>query len=333
MIRPSAISLSDLTLRQDGHGKGPAPLLEKNQVIDAKVKKIISSSRAELIIAGKTMLADTSLLTDDSRLLTRGEIITLEITGDGKVKVMRPAPSLLTSSNEASRATAPIMDLLSNNGAGLIKIFEPFFSNGNGENSFKDTSFYNVKNFTGYGSKKITGEDIKAHVLEFISKPESKSDNPVHHLKDFSEVVGKFQVLNSHFSESGIYLIPFPVFLNGNLQIGQFLFDLGDKKNDKKKKNKRVINVSLLLNMSNLGALRVDLSVLKKDISGMIQVSDEETRVFIKKMIPELKRGLNRHDFRVMRMDCAVVRAERLESTVFLDDVLHNGINELNIII
>lgn len=331
MIRPSAISLSDLTISQDGQEKGPAPLLEKNQIIDAKVKKIISSSRAELIIAGKTILADTSLLTDNSHLLTRGEIVKLETTGDGKIKVMRPAAPLLTCFNETCRQAAPIMDLLSNNGANLIKIFEPFFSNG--KNSFKDISFYNVKNFTGYGSKKITGEDIKTHVLEFISGPESKSDNPVHHLKDFSEAVGKFQVLNSHFSESGIYLIPFPVFFNGNIQLGQFLFDLGDKKNDKKKKNKRVINVSLLLNMSNLGALRVDLSVLKKDISGTIQVSDEETCVFIKKMIPDLKIGLNRHDFRVLKMDCAVVRAERLESTVLLNDVLHNGINELNIII
>ncbi len=195
------------------------------------------------------------------------------------------------------------------------------------------TPFFDMKSITDSGLQKIAEQDLKASILKLMSDSELKSDTLLHSLKDSSEVIEKFQVLNSHSSESGRYLIPFPVFFNGSLNFGQLFFKLGDTNKGKKQKKQRIIKVSLLLTMSELGHLRADMALLKNEISGMIQVENHEICTFVKKMLPEFKSRLNKQDFHVLKMDCEVAAPEKLGYTVFLDDILQNQDGGLNIVI
>ncbi len=396
MIHATPIRISDLSIGKDAFGKSGISFSAKNRIIDAKVVRLIPPSKAELIISGKKIIAETSVE------LTKGETIQLELIENGNFKFVKPPiqyDDLYVQSNNFARTACSLMDLLSNDMHGLIKIIQPFLLNSDNlasscadqncsgsdsltdlipldkfsqirdillsfslksdepDNDFlprliersgltfekklfdslkKDPSYieqsedrkmqkFSINNNVAMGSeiKKLSEQDLKACIIKFMADPQSKTNNTTHYLKEFSQAIEKFQIVNAHSSESGSYLIPFPVFFNGTLTLGQIFLNLGDRIKQSEKKKQRMVKVSILLTMSSLGPVRTDMVLLRKDLSGRIQVKNRDVCLFVQKMLPKLKFRLKGHGFNVLALDCEVTSEERFDSKAFLYNLVH----------
>ncbi len=356
MIQGVSAKSNDLSIKTDNHGKSNLPLAEKNRTDDAKLVKIISPSTTGKLTAGKNLniLSATKgaiidlLLKDGADLIKTlapffsesFDISPLEKSGNTlytKENILNLRNLIFSISLRSDHPDYKFLPRLLEK-SGLLfekkisdllrrKIFD------NGKTDFKEVSFRLKTNITDTEFKKIADQDIKASVIKLITAPELESDTTLHAIKNFSDMIEKFQIINSHSSQSGRYLIPFPVFFNGSLNFGQLFFNLGNTNKRGKQKKQRIIKVSMLLTMSELGPLRVDMALLRKEISGMIQVANKETSTFVKKMIPEFKASLRKHNFHVLSMKCEVATSGKTDFTAFLNDILHEEEKGLNIVI
>ncbi|MBF0302803.1 MAG: flagellar hook-length control protein FliK, partial [Desulfamplus sp.] len=184
-------------------------------------------------------------------------------------------------------------------------------------------------------------EDIKGAVLNFIANSgfeasESISLNDIHSFQEFVQNLENVQLLNSHLSESGKYIIPFPLFSGDQFSFGQLLIDLGQKDKDDENgssKENSLLKVSLFLEMTNLGPVRADFSVLKNNITGGFQVADQETADFFNSMLPELKERLQTHEYNVHRIECRVVEPEKLAEKSIINELLKSEEHGLSLMI
>lgn len=184
-------------------------------------------------------------------------------------------------------------------------------------------------------------EDLKGAVLNFIANSgfeasESLSLNDIHSFKEFVQNLENVQLLNSHLSESGKYIIPFPLFSGDQFSFGQLLIDLGQKDKDDENgssKENSLLKVSLFLDMTNLGPVRADFSVLKNNITGGFQVSDQETADFFNSMLSELKERLQTHQFNVHKIECRVVEPEKLAEKSIINELLKSEDHGLSLMI
>ncbi|MCP4163325.1 MAG: flagellar hook-length control protein FliK [Deltaproteobacteria bacterium] len=178
--------------------------------------------------------------------------------------------------------------------------------------------------------------DLKALTMDFLAKFGDDSEQGIR-VRSFVETLEQFQLLNSQTSEeSGKYIMPIPIFGNEMFKFGQLLIDLNSKDGKNKGGKEKVLRVSFMLEMSNLGDLRADFSMLKKGITGAFGVETEEARRFIKNRIPELERNLNKHEFQVHKIDCFVIDEEELKNRSLTDDILTRDLGEdeiLNIVV
>jgi len=86
--------------------------------------------------------------------------------------------------------------------------------------------------------------------------------------------------------------------------------------------------------MTFLGPLRADFSILKKDITGRFLLSDDATCQYVQSMLPELKAGLERIEYKVRQIDCTTVRPEALQDTCFIEELVKARDDQvLNIVI
>jgi len=179
----------------------------------------------------------------------------------------------------------------------------------------------------------LVSSDLKGSVLKLLTSMDPAGQETANALKEFSETIEQFQSLNRYSSESGRYLVPFPIFSDHEFSYGQLLFDLGDNQPRKGRDSKRLIRVSMLLAMTRLGTVRIDFSVFNKDISGGILVPDPDVRSLIVQHMPQLKNKLKTHGFNVLQMDCTVAGKEVLSQTSLFDAVVNDARQMVNIVI
>ncbi len=356
MIHGVSAKSTDLSIGKDNHDQSGLPLAEKTLTDDVKAAKTISSSITGKVTAGGNAdkLSETTgfifdlLLKDGADLIKMLapffseplDIFPLEKSGKtlySKENILNLRDLIFSFSLKSENPDHKFLPRLMEK-SGLL--FEKKISDllrreifDTGKTDFKKISTLFKKDITDTKFKKIADQDLKATVIKLMADSKLESDFFLHSVKNLSKIIEKFQIINSHSSESGRYLIPFPVFFNGSLNFGQLFFDLGNTKKEEKQNKQRIIKVSLLLTMSELGPLRVDMALLRKEISGMIQVADEETLAFVKKRIPEFKAGLKKHDFNVLSMKCEVAAPEKTDYKVFLNDILQDEDKGLNIVI
>ena len=156
-------------------------------------------------------------------------------------------------------------------------------------------------------------------------KGESGNTEP---FKGFLQTLEKVQLLNSHLSDSGKYLVPLPIFSGGQFSFGQLYFDMGGKEDGdgegKRSTSQRILNVSLFLDMSALGPIRADFSMLDNYISGVFQVTDPEVSDLFHRMLPELTKNLQRHDYQIKGISCKLVPPKNLNEHTLINDLIQD---------
>ncbi|MFN2357803.1 MAG: flagellar hook-length control protein FliK [Desulfotignum sp.] len=177
----------------------------------------------------------------------------------------------------------------------------------------------------------IMAQDFKGEVLKqaLSAVGGQGKDTGTDAARGLLHTIENLQVLNSQSAESGRYLLPFPVLADAGFNLGQLLVDVGEDADTAGEK--KMIRVSLLLDMSSLGPVRADVSILDKAVTGRFLLQNEDTRAFAASMIPMLKKQLADIDFQLLKMDCQVaapadIAANCLVETLFNrrdDQVLH----------
>ncbi|SLM29236.1 hypothetical protein MTBBW1_1730034 [Desulfamplus magnetovallimortis] len=165
-------------------------------------------------------------------------------------------------------------------------------------------------------------EDLKSMALQLTESSDRLENVDIEAIKSFAQNLEKVQLVNTHLSESGKYLIPFPILLNGQFSFGQMFIDIGDKDSEKASRADNLLKVSLFLSMTQLGPVRADFSMLKNNISGVFQVSDPDTANFFNQMLPELTKNLQKHDYFVRNVTCRVVEHEMLSEKSLINEIL-----------
>ncbi|MCK5310647.1 MAG: hypothetical protein KAJ62_00965 [Desulfobacteraceae bacterium] len=356
MIAGIHISPSDIILRKETFKNTVFSSLKTDQKVEAKVLRVFSENKAEVLIAGKKVIIKSPFL------LVEGEKLRVNLIKESENQNLRIA----------SHVDSPAEGKISEKIASLIRLISksnPFAGLSKTENSellelLKSISLKSDKadkNFLprlvnksgilleqklSYLLKQgkdlplkheilnIIKNDIKGYVLNQLQSSGHQSAGNLKVFSEYSANIENFQTLNAQSSDTGKYLIPFPIFANDSFSFGQLFIDLGNSKEENKQENKdKIINISFLLDMSKLGALRADFSIYKKAISGVFNLSSIEICDFVKNMLPQLKKRLSKIEYLVHTIECKVASREDVSPTSFIESFTKDENRILNIII
>ncbi len=342
MITGVHISSSKMIIQKDDGKSDSLPKLTKNQVITAKVISQPAQGKAQLLINGKTVAAKTDLL------LTPGEEVQLKVVQEQDAVVLKmtgPVQKMTTSQISSlirffsNTPTLPdiedikmprVKDLLMKMSLKSDKPdheFLPRLIEKGGMTWEKKIARVLLNESSSIDLKTrlsmLMKHDVKANLLtELLNKgpfgsdiagPDGDRSSVPKAAASFLETMENFQSLNHHSSESGRYLLPFPVFSEVGFWFGQLLIDTGKNLKSGSKGNDRMINVSFLLDMTRLGSVRADFSIFKKEIYGRFQLADQETCDYVNSLISDLKARLSDKKYHVHHIECVVARPEDVQ--------------------
>ena len=353
MISGIHVSSSEVVIQRTEGKKNTPPLFVKGQVVQAKVLELLPQGSARLLINNRTVTAKTPML------LKPGEEIQLRVLDEKEtvlLKLMGPAQKMTTSQisslirffpgNESladvSRIHIPrvkdlLHDLALKSGKAdrdflprLIEKIGMTLENKTAKLLQSQMSLPDLKQSLPV----LLNHDVKALIQKELFMAEPGHPESLGMAASFSETLENFQLLNHHSSESGRFLLPFPVFTEDVFRFGQLFIDTGGKNRNEDSSADKLIRISFLLDMSLLGPLRADFSVLKKEISGRFLLNDEDTCEYVRSMIPELKERLNKIDYKVHEIDCCTGDKAGIQVDDFIETLLKaDSERVLNIVI
>jgi len=175
----------------------------------------------------------------------------------------------------------------------------------------------------------VMAEDFKGVVLKQALSQGTGTEAKSSGAAGLLQTLESLQLLNTQSGESGRYILPFPVLADAGFTLGQLLVDVGEDTDTAPEK--KMVRVSLLLDMSRLGPVRADVSILDKAVTGRFLLENEDTCAFVASMVPVLKKQMADIDFQLLQMDCQVaapadIAPNCLMETLFTgndDQVLH----------
>lgn len=164
--------------------------------------------------------------------------------------------------------------------------------------------------------KQLAGQDLKAASLSLAGMETDPGKASV--LKDISNALDNFAQLNVKSADSGQsqdgarFLLPFPVWREDGFDFGQLMVDTGKTGTANAKK---MLSISFLLNMTALGPLRADFSILDKTIAGRFLLEEQATCDYLAPKISDLRQRLSGIGYQAGNIDCQVARPEQIAPT------------------
>ncbi|MBU0973103.1 MAG: hypothetical protein KKC20_20840 [Proteobacteria bacterium] len=343
MISKIHISPPEIVVHKETGPSITAPVFKDNQVVTAKVQGLLAQGKARLLIDGQPVIAKTGLL------LKPGEELRLKVVEQKDtvlLKLLEPQqptgtkqlvflirslarnnawpeiarskiPDLAailqkTALQSGKRDDAFLPRLLENNGLLLEK---------------KMASLLKVQEQgqpVRAGLDQLLKQDLKGVLLNQLTREMTRNGGGQKTVTRFLDTLENFQLLNSQTSESGRYLIPFPVSVGSDLNFGQLLIDTGEKKQGQNQENQKIIRVSFLLDMTQMGPVRADFSILKKAITGRFLLNDDDICGYVKNRIPELKARLEKIDYSVGNIDCLTADSAQIQPNTLMESLFQN---------
>ncbi len=342
---------SDISLQIVSDKKGAAVLAEfdmtPGRTVTAKVLDVVPRNRVQLVTGGKQLTVSTQLpfkpgmeisltaaQTRDGIVLKPSASQALSLPGDGA----QPLPG-----TEKAFQTTPSSFIFSRIFQGLAELGqtrEPVLNkilmglalkSGQRDDQFLPRILEDVGlNFEkkladgiegGKGGKSVNplmeqlaDKDLKAAVLTLLGS-EGQSEK-AETLKHIIRTLDSFGQLNAKAGEGGQtqdgnrFLIPFPVWTEEGFDFGQLMVDVGSGQS--KGAENKLINISFLLNMTALGPLRADFSILDKTLAGGFLLEDQETCDYIDGLIPELRSRLSGIGYKAGTISCRVAEPDQI---------------------
>lgn len=139
-------------------------------------------------------------------------------------------------------------------------------------------------------------------------------------LTRFVDAIEQFQLANFvGLQEKGKFLLMVPIQWDDVFGFAQILIDLPEKNRTNSGEKQTTFTVSLFLEMSHLGPIRIESSVHDKSIRVCFLVCSEEVRDLLNCFVGGLKNQLERHGFSVQQITCRLEDRAILEKTSFVD--------------
>jgi hypothetical protein len=149
-------------------------------------------------------------------------------------------------------------------------------------------------------------------------------------LERFISAIKNFQLLNAFgLEQEGKIFLPIPIqFPNNLFTVAQLLIHLHQEKKSaqgKKEDEHSFYRVSFLLELSNLGPLRLDLTIRGKEIDGRFLLSKKEGILIVEKNLPTLTRHLIERGFVIQHMECHLRKAETVTQPLIKEILPEEG--------
>ncbi len=339
MILETHMGKSEIVLPRSGTaGSQPLPVFKKNTVLTARVMgQPPGPGQARLMINGQELVVKTDLslapgqdlqlrvsqATDTVVLKPVGPMDTPASPGLGRLltffaketgiqdmfKADDPSlPAALGRTALKSDKAEPgfLPKLLETGGLLLEKKLSAFIRDGKLDVLEKNFSAILEQDTKG-GAMKLAGESVA----------KGGQNSPAAVLLDTIE---NLQIMNSQ-ADSGRYLLAFPVLEDSGFNFGQIYFDLGGKKEARDGKEEKNIKVSFLLDMTRLGRVRADFSILDRAVSGRFLLETEDICSFTQSRISDLGSRLEKIGYHLINIDCQVAQKNELAPYVFMESM------------
>jgi hypothetical protein len=119
--------------------------------------------------------------------------------------------------------------------------------------------------------------------------------------------------------------------LDGRPSTAEFYVDGRSEDGRKTPPEERHFTVVALLDLSELGALRVDLALHKKQLAVKVTVERKDTEVLASRLLPELAHILGEHGFTVEFLRCELKADGSVRGEELRDQPLPEGDGLINI--
>jgi len=139
----------------------------------------------------------------------------------------------------------------------------------------------------------------------------------------------------SAMEDKGKCLFVIPLRYNGEFRFAQFLLNLPDRSDqaDGKRSKKGTYGIRLLLDMSALGPVHVDASVLEKVVKIDFLVSDNGVKQRFEDGAARLTEALAQSGFHVKQVRCRCVDSENTIPASLVDEMLDETRHRISLIV
>jgi len=310
------------------------PGVKIGQLIRARILELLPHGGVRLMVAGQKLVAKTDLsLTPGTDLLLevgreKGGLSLKPVSGGRGTQPQSFQPSLTSAGSGKPASLASLFSRINDHLPELGKLNDPAvrgilhtlaLKSGTRDNQILPRILENLglalekkigtlvsgskKNTAGPAMKLLAMQDLKAAILHLIStETKEPAAKP---LRGISSALESLQQLNTQ-GESSRFLLPFPVLTGDIFEFGQLFINTGEKGKQGEEKENRVIQIAFLMNMTSLGSVRADFSILKKEITGRFMLEDQSICDYIRSLIPELRQRLLSLDYKAGSIECRV---------------------------
>jgi hypothetical protein len=331
IIRPPSHT-PRIAIRTNAASRTPHPFI-KGEIVEGKVLKTAPTGESLISIDGKTVSAKSPFQ------LTAGETLTLRVEEASPLPILKllgvkgsdhlepRVPLLLSSIDEASwKALAEAISRLNISQEDrsafnrlMGKLLQGIYQKGQ-ENILKTLIDLmglrweaKLSRHMGYQKggqvlERLLRGDLKGMVSKLIFQQRGETAD----LKRFVAVIESLQLLNRMTMEQERSLfLPVPLqFPDGLLSIGQLLIHMPQNGEDgaPETRGKRggrhgKVRITFLLELSHLGPLRVDLSLMDREISGRFLLSTEEALSRVRDQISSFTQNLIEKGFSIGHLE------------------------------
>ena len=173
------------------------------------------------------------------------------------------------------------------------------------------------KQKAAHAIKQLAGQDLKAAALSLAGMENDPGKGT--EFKQISDALDHFAQLNvksgdgDQSQNSSRFLLPFPVWREDGFDFGQIMLDMG--KSGTADTDKKIRSISFLLNMTALGPLRADFSILEKTITGRFLLENQDTCDYLAPKVSQLRQRLSKIGYQAGNIDCRVARPDQIAPT------------------
>lgn len=335
----------------------PSPLkLFKNEIVEGRVLQSLSNGDALLLIKGKRVTARSYIP------LRKGSILSLQVEKMEPIPIFKflgikfsdshgiDIPILLSAIKENTwksilehihccglpkEVVSPFKELMHDLCEGLFLKSTPKLL---AELMDKSGLQWETKLRKTLQGKKIgravnldnlIQRDLKGLTSRCLDlKPDSEGFEGEDLLERFVSTIKNFQLLNRLGFEQGKKIfLPIPMqFSNGLFTLGQLLMRLpqGDRDTGREIEDDP-FHITFLLEFSNLGPLRTDISVYEREIEGRFFLTKEEGMSLVKSNIPSLVNILRDKGFTVRSLSCRLKDPELIKQSLIGEIIQQEG--------
>jgi hypothetical protein len=306
------------------------PKLAPNQVVHAKILKLLAGDAVLISINGREVTARTKLplkpgrtmafRIENTRPLPTLKPVAVKLTGNEAALVLRTLAAIKQNvwqsaadlaGHGKNADVAMFKALMQEISQGLFTRAEPGLLG-----AIIDKSGLNLEAKLKKGLMsnkapakwlpKLLGGDLKGLAGRILGQqPETAAV-----LEKFIGTLEDIQLLNQQgFSQEGKLFLPVPFQLGDNFfTMGQLLLQVPGEPEEARRgadESAPFYRAVFMLEMSRLGPLRAEMGIRAKTIFGKLWLTDSQSTRLVKKELPVLTEALGAHGFRVDYFECS----------------------------